>query len=252
MSTRPVTRSGRTSPGTVSRTRSARASTSATVTSGTPGSSASARTRERSETAYAATTGCPARRSAAPSTAPARPVPTTPTRRRGGAPPAAVSVTASGTGSLTLSPLGFAPVPERVPDGPGKPSQRRAGGCRTGRPLGPAGSRRGDAWRGAGVGRRALRPARLLRRGPGRGCRAGRHFRTSVHVGPVFHGALARLLLEVDDRLGHPATLDLVDVGSGRGSCSPAYSMRYLPTSLRGYDRSPSRYAPARTVSPTG
>jgi SAM-dependent MidA family methyltransferase len=45
----------------------------------------------------------------------------------------------------------------------------------------------------------------------------GRHFRTSVHVGSVFHGALARLLLEVDARLGHPPRLDLVDVGAGRG-----------------------------------
>jgi SAM-dependent MidA family methyltransferase len=45
----------------------------------------------------------------------------------------------------------------------------------------------------------------------------GAHFRTSVHVGPVFHQALATLLLEVDERLGRPPRLDLVDVGAGRG-----------------------------------
>jgi SAM-dependent MidA family methyltransferase len=42
-------------------------------------------------------------------------------------------------------------------------------------------------------------------------------FRTSVHVGAVFHGAMAHLLLEVDARLGHPAVLDVIDVGAGRG-----------------------------------
>jgi SAM-dependent MidA family methyltransferase len=41
-------------------------------------------------------------------------------------------------------------------------------------------------------------------------------FRTSVHVGAVVHRALARLLVEVDERLGHPERLDLVDVGAGR------------------------------------
>ena len=45
----------------------------------------------------------------------------------------------------------------------------------------------------------------------------GAHFRTSVHVGAVFHRALAALLVEVDERLGAPGRLDLVDVGSGGG-----------------------------------
>lgn len=45
----------------------------------------------------------------------------------------------------------------------------------------------------------------------------GTHFRTSVHVGEVFHRALATLLREVDERLGHPDRLDLVDLGAGRG-----------------------------------
>ncbi|MGW7193652.1 SAM-dependent methyltransferase, partial [Streptomyces sp. NPDC054838] len=50
-------------------------------------------------------------------------------------------------------------------------------------------------------------------RGPGP---AG-HFRTSVHASPLYAGAVARLLLAVDEALGRPAGLDLVDVGAGRG-----------------------------------
>jgi SAM-dependent MidA family methyltransferase len=46
-------------------------------------------------------------------------------------------------------------------------------------------------------------------------------FRTSVHVGAVFHRALATLLVEVDDRLDHPTVLDVVDVGAGRGELLP-------------------------------
>jgi SAM-dependent MidA family methyltransferase len=44
-----------------------------------------------------------------------------------------------------------------------------------------------------------------------------RHFRTSVHIGLVFAEAVLRLLQEVDDALGRPARLDLVDVGAGGG-----------------------------------
>ena len=43
------------------------------------------------------------------------------------------------------------------------------------------------------------------------------HFRTSVHASPLFAGALLRLLRRVDQALGHPPRLDLVDVGAGRG-----------------------------------
>ncbi|THA48893.1 SAM-dependent methyltransferase [Streptomyces sp. A1136] len=50
-------------------------------------------------------------------------------------------------------------------------------------------------------------------RGPGP---AG-HFRTSVHASPLYAGAVARLLLAVDEALGRPEGLDLVDVGAGRG-----------------------------------
>lgn len=50
-----------------------------------------------------------------------------------------------------------------------------------------------------------------------RGERPGAHFRTSVHVSPRYAGALLALLREVDAALGHPARLDLVDLGAGRG-----------------------------------
>lgn len=43
------------------------------------------------------------------------------------------------------------------------------------------------------------------------------HFRTSAHTGPVFAGAVLRLLEQVDAALGRPDPLDLVDVGAGRG-----------------------------------
>ena len=151
-------------------------------------------------------------------------MPTTPTRNRGGAPSTAAetSVTASGAGSLTVSPFGVAPVPERVPDGPGKPSEHPAGGCATGAARSARPAPRQDrgvvvrgwaqAWEDALYGPRGFYVA-----GPGSVAGPGGHFRTSVHVGPVFHGALARLLAEVDGRLGAPPVLDLVDVGSGRG-----------------------------------
>ncbi|MFG3226457.1 SAM-dependent methyltransferase [Kitasatospora sp. NPDC048194] len=43
------------------------------------------------------------------------------------------------------------------------------------------------------------------------------HFRTSVHASPGFARAVGRLLLEVDEALGRPEELALVDVGAGRG-----------------------------------
>ncbi|MFI8854725.1 SAM-dependent methyltransferase [Streptomyces sp. 891-h] len=43
------------------------------------------------------------------------------------------------------------------------------------------------------------------------------HFRTSVHASTLFAEAVARLLLRVDEALGHPDPLDLVDVGAGDG-----------------------------------
>lgn len=43
------------------------------------------------------------------------------------------------------------------------------------------------------------------------------HFRTSVHASPLFAGAVARLLCRVDEALGRPDELALVDLGAGRG-----------------------------------
>jgi len=43
------------------------------------------------------------------------------------------------------------------------------------------------------------------------------HFRTSVHASPLFAGAVAELLRRVDEVLGHPGELALVDYGAGRG-----------------------------------
>ncbi|MEV7559479.1 SAM-dependent methyltransferase [Streptomyces sp. NPDC089795] len=43
------------------------------------------------------------------------------------------------------------------------------------------------------------------------------HFRTSVHASASYAAAVTRLLRWVDAELGHPAQLDLVDVGAGRG-----------------------------------
>lgn len=68
------------------------------------------------------------------------------------------------------------------------------------------------AWERAGFG-----PGGFYTDGAGARDGPSRFFRTSVHVGATFHRALASLLLDVDERLGRPAVLDLVDVGSGRG-----------------------------------
>ncbi|MBG0853443.1 SAM-dependent methyltransferase [Streptomyces spinoverrucosus] len=43
------------------------------------------------------------------------------------------------------------------------------------------------------------------------------HFRTSVHASPLFAEAVARLLRRVDEALGHPESLDFVDMAAGRG-----------------------------------
>jgi len=43
------------------------------------------------------------------------------------------------------------------------------------------------------------------------------HFRTSVHASPLFAEAVARLLCRVDEALGHPESLDFVDMAAGRG-----------------------------------
>ncbi len=43
------------------------------------------------------------------------------------------------------------------------------------------------------------------------------HFRTNVHVSTQFAAAVAQLVLTVDELLGQPAVLDIVDVGAGEG-----------------------------------
>src|ERR1019366_2910157 len=43
------------------------------------------------------------------------------------------------------------------------------------------------------------------------------HFRTSVHASPRYAAAMLALLRDVDESLGHPDRLDLVDIGAGRG-----------------------------------
>ncbi|OPF84524.1 hypothetical protein VT50_0200290 [Streptomyces antioxidans] len=43
------------------------------------------------------------------------------------------------------------------------------------------------------------------------------HFRTSVQASPLFARAVAELLCRVDEALGHPAEVALVDLGAGRG-----------------------------------
>ncbi|WFE42484.1 SAM-dependent methyltransferase [Micromonospora sp. WMMD998] len=55
------------------------------------------------------------------------------------------------------------------------------------------------------------------------------HFRTSVHASPVFAAALLRQLAALDAALGHPARLDVVDVGAGRGELLHALLAQATP-----------------------
>lgn len=62
------------------------------------------------------------------------------------------------------------------------------------------------------------------------------HFRTSSHTGSVFAAAVVELLDRVDQALGHPVQLDLVDVGAGRGELLRAVAglaARGLPFAAR-------------------
>ena len=73
-----------------------------------------------------------------------------------------------------------------------------------------------SAWQRAAFG-----PGGFYSTGAGARMWPHRFFRTSVHVGAVFHAALATLLVDVDVRLDHPDVLDLVDSGAGRGELLP-------------------------------
>jgi SAM-dependent MidA family methyltransferase len=59
------------------------------------------------------------------------------------------------------------------------------------------------------------------------------HFRTSVHVSPLFARAVVELLSRVDGVLGRPERLDLVDVGCGRGELLRGV-LSALPPELAG------------------
>ncbi|MFI1192777.1 SAM-dependent methyltransferase [Micromonospora sp. NPDC020750] len=67
-------------------------------------------------------------------------------------------------------------------------------------------------WRDA-MDRALYGPGGFFVAGPG----PAAHFRTSAHASPVLASCLLRLVRAVDRALGRPPTLDLVDVGAGRG-----------------------------------
>lgn len=59
------------------------------------------------------------------------------------------------------------------------------------------------------------------------------HFRTSAHASPMFNGALARLTERLDEALGRPRRLDVVDIGAGRGELLRTL-LEALPAELAG------------------
>jgi len=80
-----------------------------------------------------------------------------------------------------------------------------------------------------------------------RGERPAEHFRTSVHASRRFAAAIARLLVEVDELLGRPERLDVVDIGAGSGhlvsnilaSAPPSLAPRLVPTAVEIAPRPP-------------
>ncbi|MDQ7906956.1 SAM-dependent methyltransferase [Phytohabitans sp. ZYX-F-186] len=88
------------------------------------------------------------------------------------------------------------------------------------------------------------------------------HFRTSVHASPLFASAILRLLCHVDDALGRPERLDVVDVGAGRGellatllhAAPPELAGRLALTGVERAPRPPSLPTPVTWAStpPTG
>ncbi|MGW0392989.1 SAM-dependent methyltransferase [Streptomyces sp. NPDC003042] len=74
------------------------------------------------------------------------------------------------------------------------------------------------------------------------------HFRTSVHASPLYARAVARLLGTVDEELGQPPELDLVDMGAGRGELLTGV-LAALPAAVAGRVRP---YAVERAEPPQG
>lgn len=80
------------------------------------------------------------------------------------------------------------------------------------------------------------------------------HFRTSSLASPVFAAALMRLVVAVDEALGSPPRLDVVDVGAGRGELLRALSAlapaplaaRLRPTAVELAPRPADLPAPVR------
>ncbi|WP_173166404.1 SAM-dependent methyltransferase [Phytohabitans suffuscus] len=88
------------------------------------------------------------------------------------------------------------------------------------------------------------------------------HFRTSVHASPLFASAILRLVSHLDEALGRPARLDVVDVGAGRGellsallhAAPPGLAGRLALTCVERAPRPPSLPAAVawRSTPPTG
>jgi SAM-dependent MidA family methyltransferase len=88
------------------------------------------------------------------------------------------------------------------------------------------------------------------------------HFRTSVHASPLFASAILRLVSYVDEALGRPERLDVVDVGAGRGellsallhAAPPRLAERLALTGVERAPRPPSLPAAVawRTEPPAG
>ncbi|MER5932662.1 SAM-dependent methyltransferase [Streptomyces sp. NPDC002054] len=83
---------------------------------------------------------------------------------------------------------------------------------------------------------------------PGDGTGPAGHFRTSVHASRLYAGAVARLLCRVDEELGRPGRLDLVDVGAGRAELLTGV-LAALPAAVAGRVRA---YAVERAARPEG
>jgi SAM-dependent MidA family methyltransferase len=58
------------------------------------------------------------------------------------------------------------------------------------------------------------------------------HFRTNAHISPLFAEAVLTLLASVDDALGQPDPIDVVDVGAGHGELVATIGELVVGTSL--------------------